>query len=184
MQTVNLGTLPADGTTTAITDINVSLNISGGYNGDLYGYLVHSSGFSVLINRIGRDGSNPFGNTGAGINVTLDDQGGSDIHVATFGAVSGTYAVDGRTTNPSTVVTGDARTALLDSFNTGNANGTWTLFLADMAGGDVSTLVSWGLTISVVPEPTTWALIGFALVVLGIALLRWVMSWRAGRADV
>ena len=60
VQTVNLGTLPADGTTTEITDINVSLNISGGYNGDLYGYLVHSSGFAVLINRIGRDGSNPF----------------------------------------------------------------------------------------------------------------------------
>ena len=184
VQTVNLGTLPADGTTTEINDINVSLNISGGYNGDLYGYLVHSSGFSVLINRIGRDGSNPFGNTGAGINVTLDDQTGTDIHTAAFGAVSGTYNVDGRTTNPSTVVTGDSQTAMLSSFNTGNANGTWTLFLADVAGGDVSTLVSWGLTISVVPEPTTWALMGFALVVLGIALLRWVMSWRSGRADV
>src|ERR1051325_4446840 len=34
--------LPGDGTTTQINDVNVRLNISGGYNGDLYGYLVHS----------------------------------------------------------------------------------------------------------------------------------------------
>src|SRR5437763_417757 len=45
---------PADGTTTEITDVNVRLNISGGYNGDLYGYLVHSSGFAVLLNRSGK----------------------------------------------------------------------------------------------------------------------------------
>ena len=126
----------------------------------------------MLINRIGRDGSNPFGNTGAGINVTLDDQTGTDIHTATFGAVSGTYNVDGRTTNPTSVVTGDSQTALLSSFNTGNANGTWTLFLADLSGGDVSTLVSWGLTISVVPEPTTWALIGFAVLLVSFWLAR------------
>src|ERR1041384_6130967 len=36
--------------TDEILDINVFLNLSGGYNGDLYGYLVHSSGFAVLLN--------------------------------------------------------------------------------------------------------------------------------------
>ncbi|MCX6894794.1 MAG: PEP-CTERM sorting domain-containing protein, partial [Verrucomicrobia bacterium] len=54
--------------------------------------------------------------------------------------------------------------SLLD---THNVNGTWTLFLADMSGGDVSTLVSWGLNVSVVPEPTTWALIGFVALLAG-----------------
>ena len=175
VQTVNLGTLPADGTTTAITDINVSLNISGGYNGDLYGYLVHSSGFTVLLNRIGRTGSDAFGNTGAGMNVTLDDQGGSDIHGAANGVLSGTYAVDGRTTSPLTVVNTDSQSALLSSFNTLNANGSWTLFLADMSGGDTSTLVSWGLQISVVPEPTTWAMIVFGSLASVTAL------WRGAR---
>src|SRR5205823_2621880 len=46
---IDLGALPS-GTTSEITDVNVRLNISGGYNGDLYGYLVHSSGFAVLLN--------------------------------------------------------------------------------------------------------------------------------------
>src|SRR5690242_4320481 len=35
-----------------ITDVNVVLNVSGGYNGDLYAYLVHGSGFAVLLNRV------------------------------------------------------------------------------------------------------------------------------------
>ncbi|MFM2294366.1 MAG: Proprotein convertase P-domain, partial [Verrucomicrobiota bacterium] len=50
------------------------------------------------------------------------------------------------------------------AFGGANANGTWTLFLADLSGGDISTLVSWGMDISVVPEPITWALLAFALV--------------------
>src|SRR6266850_2078387 len=49
-----------------IADVNVSLTLSGGNNGDLYAYLVHSSGFAVLLNRVGRDGSDPFGYSGSG----------------------------------------------------------------------------------------------------------------------
>lgn len=158
-QTINLGTLPADGTTTEIVNVDVHLNISGGYNGDLYGYLVLQSADSttttaILLNRIGQDMSNPFGNSGAGINVTLSGSGATDIHNAAFGAVSGTYQPDGGTT--------------LATFNTHNANGTWTLYLADLSGGDTATLLSWGVDISVVPEPITWALISFALCGLGL----------------
>ena len=57
-----------------ITDVNVRLNISGGWNGDLYAYLVHSGGFSVLLNRVGRATGSSFGYSDAGMNVTLDDQ--------------------------------------------------------------------------------------------------------------
>jgi hypothetical protein len=52
-----------------------------------------------------------------------------------------------------------------------NANGTWTLFLADLSGGDQSQLLNWGLEISVVPEPTTWALLGFGVLAAGGGLL-------------
>ena len=34
----------------------MTLNLSGGWNGDLYAYLVHNSGFAVLLNRVGRNG--------------------------------------------------------------------------------------------------------------------------------
>ena len=156
-QTIALGTLPS-GTTTSIVNVDVRLNISGGYNGDLYGYLVLQSADSstttaILLNRIGQTGGD-FGNSGAGINVTLSGSGMTDIHNAAFGAVSGTYQPDGGTT--------------LASFNGVNANGTWTLFLADLSGGDTATLNSWGIDISVVPEPITWALMSFALGGLGL----------------
>ena len=39
---------------TSITDISVSLHISGTCNGDIYATLQHDSGFAVLLNRIGR----------------------------------------------------------------------------------------------------------------------------------
>src|SRR5690242_1870037 len=69
----DFGPLPA-GTTTEIVDVNVLLNISGGYNGDLYGYLVHSSGFAVLLNRTGKTGADLIGYSDAGFNITLDGQ--------------------------------------------------------------------------------------------------------------
>ena len=37
-----------------IGQVNVFLNISGGFNGDLYVTLNHSSGYSVLLNRVSR----------------------------------------------------------------------------------------------------------------------------------
>src|SRR5205814_5266754 len=57
-----------------ITDVNVRMNVSGGWNGDLYAYLVHNSGFAVLLNRVGRSSSSSFGYGDSGMNVTLDDQ--------------------------------------------------------------------------------------------------------------
>src|SRR5262245_16570093 len=37
-----------------ISSITVDLDISGQFNGDLYGYLQHDAGFSVLLNSAGR----------------------------------------------------------------------------------------------------------------------------------
>src|SRR5258706_131340 len=67
-------TLP-ENNTTAITDVKVTLNISGGYNGDIYGYLVHSSGFAVLLNQTGVASTNSFGYANTGFNVTIATTG-------------------------------------------------------------------------------------------------------------
>jgi subtilisin-like proprotein convertase family protein len=161
-----------------IVDVNVTLNISGGYNGDLYGYLVSPDGaLAVLLNRTGRTSGNAFGYADAGFNVTLDDSASTDIH--NYGGnggsqLTGSFIPDGRNVNPTTVLNTDTQSALLAALNGGNGNGTWTLFLADMSGGDVSTLVSWGFTVDVVPEPTTWALLifGSAAALFGAVRLR------------
>src|SRR5437899_5148646 len=53
-----------------IQDVTVRLNVagvSGGWNGDLYAYLVHDSGFAILLNRVGRSSSEPFGYGDAGM---------------------------------------------------------------------------------------------------------------------
>ncbi len=144
-----------------ITDVNVRLNFSGGYNGDLYVYLSHSSGFSVLLNRAGRTGGNSFGYGDAGFNVWLDDSAAGDIHNygGNSGApLAGTYQPDARNVNPATVTDLSSRSAFLSAFNGLDPNGTWTLFVADVSGGDANTLVSWELEITAVPEPTIWAL--------------------------
>jgi subtilisin-like proprotein convertase family protein len=46
----------------------------------------------------------------------------------------------------------------LASFLSTNPNGTWSLFIADLSGGGVSTVQSWGLQMDIVavPEVETW----------------------------
>lgn len=186
-RTVTLGPL-RESDTSDIREVSVRLDISGGYNGDLYAYLVHSSGYAVLLNRSGRTSGDGFGYGDSGYSVTFNDQPANanpDIHMYQGvsnpggGVLTGTWGSDGRAVNPATVVDTDTRSALLTSF-TGDANGTWTLFLADMSGGGVSTVTSWGLDISVVPEPTTWAMIIFGVVVAGV---KGSQSWRARQAQ-
>ena len=58
-----------------ITDVKVTLNISGGYNGDVYAYLSYGGVLVPLLNRVGTgSGSQPqysFGYSTAGMNVTV-----------------------------------------------------------------------------------------------------------------
>ena len=164
-----------------IFDVSVRLNLTGGYNGDLYGYLTHDSGFAVLLNRVGQSSSNSFGYADAGfLSLTLNDAApAGDVHF--YGgngglALGGLFAPDGRAVHPVTTPAAsfDAalRGATLVSFQGLSPNGEWTLFLADLSLGQESTLVSWGLDLVTIPEPAAWmaCLVGFAL--LGLRKLR------------
>ena len=154
---------------TEIESVTVGLAFSGGFNGDLYAYLVHGSGFTVLLNRPGRDPGTPDGAASSGMTITLDDLGSADIHAAIpmlGGSFSGTYQPDGRITDPLGVAATDPRPALFSSFTGLDANGSWTLFVADQSAGGVSTLNGWTLTVTGVPEPGT-SLLG----ALGLLLL-------------
>ena len=166
--------IPADH---VITDVNISLSLSGGFNGDLYAYLTHpnSPGVAVLLNRPGRTAGNPFGYSDSVLTITLDDAAANgDIHTyqsaagfATAITNNSPWQPDGRTASPFLVNGTEPRTATLSTFNNmAPSNTGWTLFIADLASGDTATVASWGLTVSTIPEP------GAVLLALtGIALL-------------
>jgi subtilisin-like proprotein convertase family protein len=147
-----------------ISDVSVDLVFTGGWNGDLYAYLVHDSGFSVLLNRVGLSLGMPDGSSGAGMTLALNDAAAEDVHLAAplVGTFSGTFQPDGRLTDPSLVLDTDPRTAMLSSFVNLDGNGDWTLFVADVSPGSTSTLQSWSLNLTgVIPEP------GVALLLAG-----------------
>lgn len=175
-------TIRVSGLDPVITSISVDITVSGGYNGDLYAYLVHGSDFAVLLNRVGRDESNPFGFSDSGFTIRFvtDSAGGSaeDIHTSgnRSNPLTGTWLVDGRNVDPASVLSRDLRTALLDSFLGKNPNGDWTIVFFDMAGGFQSTFVGWGLEIDAVPEPVTMGLGVFGLLV-GLVNLGRVRRW-------
>ena len=142
-----------------ITDVNVSLVVTGGFNGDLHAYLVHDSGHAVLLNRAGKTLVNPSGYSDSGFNITFDDQATNlDVHnyrmalsgnpnTPLAGPLTGLWTPDGRDTDPALVLNTDPRPATLSAFTGLNPNGRWTLFIADVDAVYASTLVSWGLDI-------------------------------------
>ena len=133
-----------------VSSITVSIVVSGGYDGDLYASLLAPDGTTsvVLLNQPGVTPENPFGYAGSGFDVTFLSAAPTSIQTTPEPAgevFAGSYQPAGN----------------LGSFAGAPANGTWTLYLADVSDGAQSTLQSWSLSITTVPEPSA------ALLVLG-----------------
>jgi len=160
----------------SVTDVQVTLNISAGFNGDYYVYLFHDNVISVLLNRVGQVNStiNPYGYSDAGFNVTFADNApNGNIHNyqtvsnPNGGAITGLWQPDA------------PLNALLNIFNGGAGDGGWTLFVGDTSEGGIGTLDSWALqvtgnsgTTSAVPEPTTVFAGLLLLMPLGLSAFR------------
>ena len=146
-----------------IESVEVTLQITGGFNGDYYVYLQHGSGFSVLLNRPGKNLLNDLGYADSGVFVTFAQTAANgDPHFyqavtnPAGGPITGTWQPDGRIVDPLNVLDTDARSATLNSFAGNDANGEWTLFVADRSSGGTGTLTSWSLNITgAIPEPST-----------------------------
>ena len=174
-----------------IVGIQLTLDIAGGFNGDLYASLTHGNGFAVLLNRAGRDGANALGYDDAGFQITLaDGAGNSDVHVyrdvegGSLGgaALTGTWAPDGRAVDPAQVDVGDARTATFASFDGLDPSGRWTLYLLDGEAGDEAELRGWSLRVTYAAVPEAGAMVGWGAVgLVGFGVWR---GWRrrAGRS--
>lgn len=169
-----LGQFSVSGVSGQIASFKVLLDISGGYNGDLYAYLSGPQGqFSVLVNRPGVTAGNPFGYADAGLNITLDSAAADNIHnygssysLNGNGQVTGTWAADGRNIDPESdgaafdQATATAGLSLFNGANGAAVDGTWSLFIADCAaGGGIATLNSLALEVTTVPEPQSGVLL-------------------------
>ena len=162
-------TINISGVGLAVQSVNVLLTLQGydasfpAFNGDFLITLTHGSQIAYLANRIGVSSSNPFGNSGNGLNVRFQDGAANgDIHVAPTLSGSGslaTYAPDGRTVTTTAAVTTDPRTALLSLFTGSAIDGAWTLAVTDMSTGGFGKITGWGLEITPVPEPYQYGLI-------------------------
>lgn len=161
----------------SVSNVQVTLDLTGGFNGDLYAYLAGPQGqFAVLLNRVGVTGSNPFGYGDAGMNITLDGLAGNNIHdyasggPGSYSLTGTTWAADGRNVNPLAaggLLYSTSSAANLSIFQNTDANGVWTFFIADLgAGGGTASLNNVILTIMTVPEPQTWVMLGGGLSLL------------------
>jgi subtilisin-like proprotein convertase family protein len=184
--TYNLDLSGISGPGRTITDVTVGMDITGGYNGDLYAYLAGpNGGFAVLLNRtgVGAGTGTPytFGYSDTGFNVTLDDTAASSIQyyqnsgypasLNGSGQLTGTWQPEGVSIDPqsapSLFASPPGSPAMLSSFDNTDPSGTWTLFLADLAAGNQSVEGSITVNIVSVPEPATLPLAAIG----GLALL-------------
>lgn len=136
------------------SSLAVDLHLTGGWNGDLYAYLVHDTGFTVLLDRVGTGVAGAFGYGDAGMSVTLA-AGGASIHGYGGGSVF--------SSTPTGTWQADNTSGSLGSFLSTNPNGTWSLFVADLSGGSVTTVASWGLQMDIVAVPEVEAWVAAAL---------------------
>jgi subtilisin-like proprotein convertase family protein len=155
-----------------ISGLTVFLNITNGFNGDLYAWLDNPSGTqAILLNRVGVNSGNAFGYEDSGFDISLNLFATNDIHfyqtlsytLNSGGQLTGTWASDGRNIDPGSspsMFDSAAQTEMLNQFLNTDPNGDWTIFLADLNGGFESTLVDWALQIETVPEPSSIALFG------------------------
>jgi hypothetical protein len=166
-------TITESGLASSPIQVTVALDISGGINGDLYGYLSYNGMIVSLLNRPGVTPYNPLGAMGSGFDVLLSDGAGYQ-NINTASEASGQQFGSGLS---SIYNAAGGSAAFETAFNgTVNPNGTWTLFLAnELAGSPQSELVSWSLGITAVPEPVNMALGIFA----GLFILAGL--WRTAR---
>jgi len=159
-----------------IGGVSVSFNqLAATWVGDIVLTLTHPNGTTSmdLICRPGRSDTSTFGFSSDYVSTnsySFSDGGANLFDVAPPGVVpSGDYRPSTNPNPPATNLLPYVYTpnSFAATFGGLDSAGTWTLTATDWAGGDTGSFVDWTLTITPVPEPTSFVLGG--LVISGIA---------------
>jgi subtilisin-like proprotein convertase family protein len=120
-----------------IEDVNISLAISHTWVGDLRGTLTAPNGTTVVLFDQPGVPASIFGCAENNMSVTFDDAA-----ALTAANLEATCVAQ----NPALAISGTFQSVVpLSMFNNTNPNGTWTLNISDVVGGDVGTITSWTL---------------------------------------
>ncbi|MBI1190558.1 MAG: hypothetical protein GC200_07785 [Tepidisphaera sp.] len=144
--TTTTDTINVSGGPSNVTDVNVIVQITHTWDADIDMVLQGPSGYVTLSTDNGGSGDNMF-------TTRFDD-------AATTSITSGTAPFDGNYRPETTFnnygggnpFTGTAYGAL-SGFNGGAADGAWTLYIYDDAGGDVGTLQYWSMEFNYAADP-------------------------------
>jgi len=120
-----------------LTDLNISVNATHTWVGDLIFTLSHGATNVIFFDRPGFTGAG-FGCDGDDILATLDDEGAGG-------------PVENMCSNLPAIFDTPTPNNPLSGFDGQSANGTWTLTISDNAGGDVGQVSQWCLITVPVP---------------------------------
>jgi subtilisin-like proprotein convertase family protein len=177
--------------TVDVNSFSVYIDVVGdpvGGNGDLDIWLRSPTGvIAQLVNRPGFTATSPNGYQDNGMRVEFfdgKDPNGSytDIHYyqqdPVYGGIpgnsglTGIFKTDGRSIDPlsaGTVFDAASRTATLAGFQGIDPAGDWALFAADVSAGGNSMLKEWGIDLTPIPEPQSYAMaIGAGLIAFAL----------------
>ncbi len=133
-------TITVSGRTEPISGMRVTLNNFGHtYPGDVGVLLVAPNGASLVLMEDEGDG-----NSVTGVNLTFTSAAGNSLGVP---ITSGTYRPTGGNNAYAPPAPAVPSATNLEAFNGSNANGTWSLYVQDFAGGDDGAISGgWSIT--------------------------------------
>ena len=191
-------TINVSGMNFSLSSIQVNIDVTSPWNGDLYAVLRGPTGsYAILLNQVGVSSANSFGYGDHGFNMSFVLSGANNIHYYQAGGagtytlngnnqLTGSWLADGRDLTPPanpTALGNASPTRQLDQFLGTDPNGTWTLTFADVAaGGGNSILNGWSIDVTAVPEPVNLALGLFAVIGIGGKVTSWRLKAKRAAA--
>ncbi|MFO0857788.1 MAG: proprotein convertase P-domain-containing protein [Phycisphaerales bacterium] len=153
-----VATIDVSGFTGTVTDLNVVVNITHTFDGDLDYILIPPGGTGVQFLHLSTDN----GSTGDNFTYTRFDNEAAVVIPTTGAPYCGDYRPEGGSmatgwaaVSPYSLAELGTGVADLTAFNGINPNGTWTLVIDDDLGGDTGVLQHWALEFNGAIDPAT-----------------------------